>query len=587
MTLRTRLFLVVGSLVAAVVVAQWWWMGRMTQEISNELDQVAFTVGEQVAQVLVAAPLGGSHKVIQCVGSECEEEHWTVGPEGAPHRIERRRFQDDGQQMRWVRGRGDTVIEIDPEALADGEEGRDPSPVRIETLDLRLDPEDEDIRARLEGDTVDFVARRVVESSVVLRGDSGDSQSYAFWFEMDPGVVVEHNGTEPVFESAAEGGHTSAGHPTGDQRGEHDHDARLAVHLIHSGETRFLEMASPTARRQIRIPQEGLANTFERFQRRALMGSLGILVLGLALTGLVAHRISAPLRQLSEAAGRVGEGDWGVRIPVPASGEVAQAVTAFNRMSGRLAELDARARELETQRHLGEIGEIARGLAHSLRNPLNALGLSLEELASRGGDDVSTTALAAASRRQIGRIDRNIRSFLALASQGGGTAESVDLSELVQDVALEAIQDAQGKVRLEVAGGDVARPLTAVAPELRAVIQALLINAVEASPPQGQVRAELESLDDGGHRLAIEDRGPGLPPEIRERLFTPHLSTKSHGSGMGLFLAHRIATSRYGGRLALEDREGGGTRVVLELGDRSAMPTSAESSVETAPEEVS
>ena len=63
----------------------------------------------------------------------------------------------------------------------------------------------------------------------------------------------------------------------------------------------------------------------------------------------------------------------------------------------------------------------------------------------------------------------------------------------------------------------------------------------------------------------IEDEGPGLPPSVRERLFTPHVTTKSTGTGMGLFLAHRIATSRLGGTLRLDDRPSGGTVAVLEL----------------------
>ena len=65
--------------------------------------------------------------------------------------------------------------------------------------------------------------------------------------------------------------------------------------------------------------------------------------------------------------------------------------------------------------------------------------------------------------------------------------------------------------------------------------------------------------------MEVEDDGPGLPASVRERLFQPHVTTKSTGAGMGLFLAHRIATSRLGGSLQLDDREGGGTLAVLEL----------------------
>ena len=110
------------------------------------------------------------------------------------------------------------------------------------------------------------------------------------------------------------------------------------------------------------------------------------------------------------------------------------------------------------------------------------------------------------------------------------------------------------------------------------MLQALVVNAVEASPEGGTVRIGVRPVEnDGGTDdprvlIAIEDQGPGLPAEVRERLFTPHLTTKANGSGMGLFLAHRIATNRYGGRLELEDlksTDGSGTRALLEIGPRN------------------
>ena len=230
-----------------------------------------------------------------------------------------------------------------------------------------------------------------------------------------------------------------------------------------------------------------------------------------------------------------------------------------------------------------------RQVAHTLRNPLNALGLSVEELAA-GGDESRVPELAESARRQIRRIDSSLRSFLALASQNGGAVAEIELGELVEDVALEALQDCRGKARLDLAPAEDLPPLRAIEPELRAVLQALVVNAIEASPEGGQVTirtaAPTRSASGGTPsvgpppgernrwRLEVEDEGPGLPAEVREKLFTPHLSTKANGSGMGLFLAHRIATSRYRGSLELIDLEGEdgqvrGTRAVLELGDRT------------------
>jgi signal transduction histidine kinase len=140
---------------------------------------------------------------------------------------------------------------------------------------------------------------------------------------------------------------------------------------------------------------------------------------------------------------------------------------------------------------------------------------------------------------------------------------------LAEEVALAALQEARGRVRVAVAAGEARPRLLAVAPELRAALHALVVNAVEASPAGAEVRVGVEAAGEGRARVTVEDEGPGVPEELRGRLFTPHVTTKPSGSGMGLFLAHRIATTRYGGGLALEARAPRGTRAVLEVGPRA------------------
>jgi signal transduction histidine kinase len=344
-----------------------------------------------------------------------------------------------------------------------------------------------------------------------------------------------------------------------------------------------LVVKGPGAPHRIPIPLQSFEQRLESFQGRLLAGTLVLLTLGLALAALVAHRVSEPLRSLAAAAQKVGEGELGARVPERAGGEIGATLRAFNLMSGRLARLEQSSRRLREAQHLSELGEVSRGFAHSLRNPLNALGLSVETLAEGELEEDRRQGLAATARQQIRRVDAALRSFLALASSGGAP-EEVDVGALLQDVALEAIQDCRGRrsgdepaPRLEVRPAPGLPPLTAVAPELRAVLQALVVNAVEASPAGGRVRITAQGLDEGRLQVLVEDDGPGLPPEVRRRLFTPHVTTKAHGSGMGLFLAHRIATSRYGGSLHLEDAEPTGTRAILELGSRLSSDSDAAS----------
>ncbi len=333
-----------------------------------------------------------------------------------------------------------------------------------------------------------------------------------------------------------------------------------------------LFVRGPAIERAIPIPHAAIASTLDRFGSRLLLGNLALLAVGLAAAAVVAHRLTRPLAGLTAAAERLGSGELGAAVAVrrgeraERDDEIGRAIAAFNRMSQRLADLDRENRRLVAVEQLSELGEVARGLAHSLRNPLNALGLAIDQL---GASDEAVEG----SRRQIRRMDGALRSFLALASAGAAQAERVDLAQLAREVALEALQDGAGRVHIEVEAAAPAGPaadlaVEGVPAELKAALQALVVNAVEASAPGGRVTIRVERAEQGGVRMAIEDAGPGLPEAVRARLFEPHVTTKPHGSGMGLFLAQRLIAGRYAGQLRLEPRPSGGIRATLEFADR-------------------
>jgi signal transduction histidine kinase len=351
----------------------------------------------------------------------------------------------------------------------------------------------------------------------------------------------------------------------------HDVDVRLAP-----GSARHVLVLHGAKNDQgVPVPTSGVDQAVTRFRRRLLLSSLGLFAGALLLGVAVTHRFTRPLRELATAARQVGAGELGVRAPA-APGEVGEAVIAFNQMSERLLALDAEARRLRASEQLSELGEVARGLAHSLRNPLNALGLAIDRLGERG-EATETAEVAAAARRQIRRIDTALRAFLAL-SAGDAAPTEVDLAAVARDVALEGLQarpTGEAPRVAVVAGAPVL--LTGVEAELRAALQALVVNAVEASPPGGTVtiRVAAESAGPEGRAEAgrgavvtVDDQGPGLPTTVRERLFTPHVTTKPAGAGIGLYLAHRLATGRYAGELTIADRPPAGTRATLRLRDR-------------------
>ena len=469
MTLRVKLFALMGGLLALMVGAEWLLVEALTRDLRVEVTAVATSVGRDVVKVLQ------------------RRDGKLVGLGGADAGVRRIVVHDEAH-----------VVTLPPPAAAD-------VPAKDRTAGPEAGPKEAE-------------GPRFVVTTVRTEG-SGTTSSTKTWTT--------------------------------------------------KGGTGFLFLEGPVEKVKIPIPGTGVKEAVGRFRTRLVLGSLGIVAFGLLAAAFVAHRVTRPLAELSRAARTVGEGAFGARVETREGGEVGEAIAAFNQMSSRLASLEREALGLKEREHLGEMGEVARGMAHALRNPLHAVGLSVDELAARLPGDPDAAAMAAAARRQIAGVDGTIRSFLALAA-GGGAEEEVDVRALAEDVALAALQEARGRVRVSVAPGGAAR-LTAVAPELKAALHALVVNAVEASPDGGEVVVSVAG-EEGRALVRVEDEGRGLPEEVRARLFTPHVTTKPSGSGMGLFLAHRIATTRYGGGLALEPRAPRGTRAVLTVGPRGGGP---------------
>lgn len=343
-----------------------------------------------------------------------------------------------------------------------------------------------------------------------------------------------------------------------------EHELHVQLLDAEGGAPRIL-LAGDGLSQSIPVPRAGIREAVADYSSALGAGLVALVALGLALAAVLAARVARPLQGLAAAARRLEAGELGARAEPAGAPEVRETVAAFNRMSARLAELDAEARRLREAEALAELAEVGRGLAHALRNPLHAIGLGVEELAE-AGDGERPRQLAAQLRGQLGRVDQALRGFLALAAGEGAQSTSVALAAVAEDVVLEAAQRQPG-VALRISG-DEAATLPAVAAELRILVHALVVNAVEASPDGGEVGVRIERL--GGDRIALEvvDRGAGVPDAVRDQLFAPHCTSKPHGAGMGLYMARRLARLRYDGEVSLQAREGGGTIARLELGPR-------------------
>ncbi len=223
-----------------------------------------------------------------------------------------------------------------------------------------------------------------------------------------------------------------------------------------------------------------------------------------------------------------------------------------------------RERRSQTEK-LTAVQTLSAGLAHEVRNPLNAAKLQLELLERRlrrGDGDPRLLDAAELVSQEIGRLSKLLDEFLAFARPADLSANPTDLIGLARHVVeLERPAAAVRGVVLSVHGPEQPIEANVDAPKLHQIVQNLVRNAAEASPPGGHVDVFIESID-GGVALRVRDEGPGIPAEVLSRIYEPFFSTKEGGTGMGMAIVHSLVRL-HGGEIQV--RCDGGTEFIVQL----------------------
>ncbi|MFB3904199.1 MAG: ATP-binding protein [Acidobacteriota bacterium] len=309
------------------------------------------------------------------------------------------------------------------------------------------------------------------------------------------------------------------------------------------------------------------------------LGSVGVFGLGMLLMfGLVSY-LTRPLEDLKQATGEVAGGNLDVRIPDPPSPELQALVAAFRSMSARLKEQQMLERRLREQEKSAALGQMAAGIAHDVRNPLNFIGLTFEHLSSKSLlDDPASRELLNQAHCELMRVSTMIQDFLDF----GREIKPRLKPESVARILAESREEVARRQYSQEAAIEVLVPeenLQAVVdPDLlRRSLVNLLQNAVEASGPDGRVRAGVTSSAQPGEVVIwVEDTGPGIEPESIDRIFNPYFTTKSSGVGLGLALVKKWVHD-IDGRIRVFSQPGRGSRfelsfpaaAVTRAGDRS------------------
>ena len=314
------------------------------------------------------------------------------------------------------------------------------------------------------------------------------------------------------------------------------------------------------------------------------------LFFGLMLSWWGAARVTRPVEKLAAGAREVSEGNWSARVSARGRSEIGQLAVAFNRMTTQLTE---QREQLVQAERVAAWRELARRLAHELKNPLFPLQTTVENL--RRAKDSSPDQFEDVFRESTGILLSEIENLKSIIGRFSDFAKMpqpelgpVNLNDVVRSVVklFESQFGAVGRppITPELHLEENLPIVQADATLLRRAIENLVLNAMDAMPAGGVLMLRT-SHDEGGVELEISDTGSGLTPEECERLFTPYYTTKQHGTGLGLAIVQSVV-SDHGGRISVESETGVGTsfhiRLPIKPPDR---PVSAPARAETVPAE--
>lgn len=314
-------------------------------------------------------------------------------------------------------------------------------------------------------------------------------------------------------------------------------------------------------------------------ERRAILqlALLGALTLAVGIfVAIHTRRLLRPLEQVTERARAVARGDLTPQPIREADDEIGQLAAAFERMVAAVA--GAQSRAVANER-LAAIGKMAAHVTHEIRNPLSSIGLNielLEEELAAGDVPAEAKNLLVAITREVQRLEHLSEEYLRVARLPQPRMEADDLASAVREIATFARPEVErAGLTLALDIPDEVPPALFDEGQIRQALLNVLRNAREAMPDGGRIDVHVRS-EGMSVVVGVEDRGSGIPDEVRARIFDPFFSTKGEGTGLGLAITRQIIEA-HGGSITCEAREGGGTsfRMLLPIAHRVSLRSAA------------
>jgi nitrogen fixation/metabolism regulation signal transduction histidine kinase len=308
--------------------------------------------------------------------------------------------------------------------------------------------------------------------------------------------------------------------------------------------------------------------TEQMLETTSYMLAMYLLIFGIFIIGavIISNRLTKPLQFIQAGLNKISGGDLNTTIPVSSRDEIGLLSESYNEMVGKLKKVQS---ELALAEREAAWKEMAQQVAHEIKNPLTPMKLNIQHLQRQLEN---RTESPEELRRQIDKISVNIieqieslnkiaSDFSKFAKPVQGDFKEVELTKLLESVALLYEHDEKIKIRTEILSDHLI--IKGAPEELTRTIINLVKNGLEAMDNEGEITLKLKRI---GKQAVIEvsDKGKGIEPELNDRIFVPNFSTKSSGTGLGLAISKKIIEA-HNGEITFTSKPGKGSTFRIHL----------------------
>jgi signal transduction histidine kinase len=318
----------------------------------------------------------------------------------------------------------------------------------------------------------------------------------------------------------------------------------------------------------LKINIEDFSEIMQSHAIKRIVATSVVFGIGIVLAVILSWMYTKPIHNIVNAARTVAAGDLSLELKTERKDEIGELTHSFNYMVQKLREERALEEKLREAEHLSGIAQLAKSIAHEIRNPLNFISLSIDHLKKKympqGNEDKEKfETLIVSIKHEIQRLNKLVGDFLEYGKPMRLSLQVIDLGNLIGEV-LELVRAKAEKDCISITYRNGEIPLLAVDPELiKTCIFNIILNAFQAMPEGGDLTV-ITKTSNGKAYIIVEDTGVGVSKENMQKLFDPFFSTKITGLGLGLAMTKRVI-EEHGGKAEFESTEGKGSVMTILL----------------------